>query len=127
MASPETTPATAPKDGADSGAKAASDTVEAPSPSVEPATAAPEVPAVTDDNGVNPLDFAGEVDTNHDLPTAAALREIDDLVVLDAEGKAHTFKSLYTSAPRVLIIFIRHFFCGVRIAFRPEHCPFVMN
>ena len=120
MTSLETTPATAPKDGADSGAKAAP-------PSVEPATATPEVPAVTDDAGVNPLDFTGEVDTNHDLPTAVALREIDDLVVLDAEGKAHTFRSLYTSAPRVLIIFIRHFFCGVRITFRPEHYPSVTH
>ncbi len=117
MASPETAPAPAPKDGAESSSKTAPETVEAPAPSVEPATATPEVPAVTDDAGVNPLDFAGEVDTNHDLPTADSLREIDDLVVLDAEGKPHTFKSLYTSAPRVLIIFIRHFFCGVRPLF----------
>ena len=128
MASPETAPATAPKDGPDSGAKAAPETVEAPPPSVEPATTAtPEVPAVTDDNGVNPLDFAGEVDTNHDLPTAAALAEIDDLVVLDAEGKPHTFRSLYTAAPRVLIIFIRHFFCGVRITSHPDHHPSVIH
>lgn len=62
------------------------------------------------------LDFDGAVDTNHDLPTPETLRKIDKYVVLDRDGRSHTFRSLYTGrhvARRVLIIFVRHFFCGV--------------
>jgi hypothetical protein len=75
-----------------------------------------EAAAVTDDHGVNPLEFEGEVDSNHDLPTAETIRNIDNHIVLDRDGKSHTFRSLYTgrhTARRVLIIFIRHFYCGV--------------
>ncbi|KAI0386666.1 AhpC/TSA antioxidant enzyme-domain-containing protein [Hypomontagnella monticulosa] len=75
-------------------------------------------PIVTDhthDDSVNPPDFQGEVQTNNDLPTIETLRKIETYAVLDSDGKSHTFKSLYAghnSARRVLIIFIRHFFCG---------------
>jgi len=64
---------------------------------------------------VNPPDFQGEVATNNDLPTEAVIRKIQDYTVLDRNGKTHPFKSLYSghNVPRrVLIIFIRHFFCG---------------
>lgn len=72
--------------------------------------------AAVEDDGVNPVDFQGSVDSNNDLPSAATLRKIEDYVVLDRDGKSHTFKSLYTGkhvARRVLLIFVRHFFCGV--------------
>lgn len=71
--------------------------------------------AQTDDD-VNPPDFQGEVLTNNELPSAETIRRIGDYIVLDRHGKTHTFKSLYTGrnvARRVLIIFVRHFFCGV--------------
>ncbi|TLS23806.1 hypothetical protein PpBr36_08200 [Pyricularia pennisetigena] len=64
---------------------------------------------------VNPRDFAGEVQSNNDLPSAATLRKIENYVVLDRHGKSHTFRSLYSGrnvARRVLVIFVRHFFCG---------------
>jgi hypothetical protein len=64
----------------------------------------------------NPLDFQGDVQTNNNLPSAETLRKLEKYTVLDESGKSHTFKSLYTGANvprRVLIIFIRHFFCGV--------------
>ena len=51
------------------------------------------------------------------MPSVEALRKLQDHLVLDKEGKSRTFRSLYNgknSARRVLIIFIRHFFCGVR-------------
>ncbi|OTA70215.1 hypothetical protein K449DRAFT_321489 [Hypoxylon sp. EC38] len=67
------------------------------------------------DDSVNPQDFQGEVQTNNDLPTIETLRKIEMYTVLDSDGKTHTFKSLYAghnSPRRVLIIFIRHFFCG---------------
>ncbi|KAK3942319.1 AhpC/TSA antioxidant enzyme-domain-containing protein [Diplogelasinospora grovesii] len=70
----------------------------------------------TDNNdSVNPLDFQGSVDSNHDLPSEETLKRIENYVVLDRDGKSHPFKSLYTGkhvARRVLIIFVRHFYCG---------------
>ena len=94
-------------------------TATATARSAEPApstTEKTEAAAVTDDDGVNPLEFEGEVDSNHDLPTPETIRNIDNHIVLDRDGKSHTFRSLYTgrhTARRVLIIFIRHFYCGV--------------
>lgn len=51
-----------------------------------------------------------------DPPSAENLRKVADYKVLDSKGEAHTFKSIYEGpdcARRVLVIFIRHFFCGV--------------
>ncbi|KAJ4267664.1 hypothetical protein NW762_003778 [Fusarium torreyae] len=62
-----------------------------------------------------PEDFEGELATNNDIPSVATLKKIEDYIVLDRHGKSHPFKSLYTGsnvARRVLIIFVRHFFCG---------------
>jgi hypothetical protein len=62
-------------------------------------------------------DFEGNLNTNNDLPTQKTLKKIENLPILDADGKSIPFKNLYTGpnvARRVLIIFIRHFFCGVR-------------
>ncbi|KAL8392976.1 hypothetical protein RB595_002966 [Gaeumannomyces hyphopodioides] len=64
---------------------------------------------------INPHDFSGEVQSNNDLPSAATLRKIENYTVLDRHGKSHTFRSLYAGrnvARRVLLIFVRHFFCG---------------
>jgi hypothetical protein len=61
-------------------------------------------------------DFEGDVNTNNDLPTQQTLKKIENLPILDSDGKTIPFKNLYTGpnvARRVLIIFIRHFFCGV--------------
>ena len=66
----------------------------------------------------NPLDFQGSVDTNDEPPSPETLRKIQDYVVLDRDGKSHPFKSLYRGkhvARRVLVIFVRHFFCGVSV------------
>lgn len=71
--------------------------------------------ATQKDDDVNPPDFQGEVETNNKLPSQETLRKLEDHTVLDADGKSHTFKSLYAghnTARRVLIIFVRHFFCG---------------
>lgn len=62
-------------------------------------------------------DFKGNIKVNNNPPTKEDLEKIADLPVLDKDGKKCTFKSLYAdneNGPRrVLIIFIRHFFCGV--------------
>ncbi len=62
-------------------------------------------------------DFNGDLDTNNDLPSRETLTKIEDFPILDQDGKAIPFKNLYTGpnvARRILVIFIRHFFCGVR-------------
>lgn len=61
------------------------------------------------------LDFSGNVDVNDDLPTETDLKRVGDLLLLDSQGVSRPFKELYTGAgvaPRQLIIFVRHFFCG---------------
>lgn len=89
--------------------------------SAAPASDAAPQPATkggSDDDDVNPIDFSGEVMSNNDLPSAETLRKIENYVVLDNHGKSHTFKSLYAGrhvARRVLIIFVRHFYCGVSL------------
>ncbi|GKU20655.1 unnamed protein product [Fusarium langsethiae] len=62
-----------------------------------------------------PEDFEGELATNNDIPSPETLKKIEKYIVLDRHGKSHPFKTLYTGsnvARRVLIIFVRHFFCG---------------
>lgn len=63
-----------------------------------------------------PEDFEGELATTNELPSPEKIKQIDDYIVLDKDGRSHTFKTLYSGtnvARRVLIIFVRHFFCGV--------------
>jgi hypothetical protein len=63
-----------------------------------------------------PEDFEGELATTNELPSPKQIKKLDDYIVLDKDGKSHTFKTLYSGtnvARRVLIIFVRHFFCGV--------------
>ncbi|RYP55335.1 hypothetical protein DL768_000090 [Monosporascus sp. mg162] len=87
-------------------------------PTITVATAdslAPAAAAAAGEEPVIALDFQGEVQTNNDLPSLETLRKIESYTVLDADGRSHPFKSLYAGrnvARRVLIIFIRHFFCG---------------
>ncbi|KAI3391957.1 hypothetical protein diail_6395 [Diaporthe ilicicola] len=67
------------------------------------------------DDDVYQADFQGEVVSNDELPSAETIRRIENYIVLDRHGKTHTFRSLYTGrsvARRVLLIFVRHFFCG---------------
>ncbi|KAH7245212.1 AhpC/TSA antioxidant enzyme-domain-containing protein [Fusarium tricinctum] len=52
---------------------------------------------------------------NDDLPTAEAIKIADAVEILDDKGEKHTFKSVYggpESPHRVVVFFIRHFFCG---------------
>lgn len=68
-------------------------------------------------------EFVGEVNTNDDIPSQATLRKVENLSVLDENGRAILFKDLYSGtnvARRVLIIFIRHFFCGVSVDSSPS-------
>jgi len=89
--------------------------VEVP-PSTEPSLQAgsvvkniPEKPA--EDCGCDVSTPAPVTDQN---PTAADLSKASQLPVLDASGKSYKFNEIYDSGvERHLIVFIRHFFCGV--------------
>jgi len=50
----------------------------------------------------------------YDLPDAKTLEQAGELEIQDKEGKKIKFKSLYADQGKMhVIIFIRHFFCGV--------------
>lgn len=52
--------------------------------------------------------------SHYDLPDAKTVEEAGELDVLDKDGKKIRFKSLYAEqGKKHVIIFIRHFFCGV--------------
>lgn len=62
-----------------------------------------------------PEEFDGELNTTDEIPSQEVLKRVENLSVLDEDGKAIPFKDLYNGpnvARRVLVIFIRHFFCG---------------
>lgn len=57
---------------------------------------------------------------NDDLPTKAMLDACDNLIVYDSTGRGIPFGSLYKDPKgksaqnaKVMIIFVRHFYCGV--------------
>jgi hypothetical protein len=61
--------------------------------------------------------------SNEKPPTADVIKKIEDYTVLDKQGQKLSFKSIYDgpdSTGRVLVIFIRHFFCGVSFHIRPH-------
>lgn len=66
----------------------------------------------------------GESKAPHrELPDPKKLSEAGEVLIKDKDGKDVPFKSLYTDKPadeRQLIVFIRHFFCGVSPAHLPE-------
>ena len=64
-------------------------------------------------------DFEGDIKVSNKLPSQSDVQKVSTLPVLDAAGKSHSFKSLHDGKRRVLIVFIRHFFCGVS-AYDPE-------
>ncbi|PGH17850.1 hypothetical protein AJ80_04673 [Polytolypa hystricis UAMH7299] len=55
--------------------------------------------------------------SSDNLPPAAEVKKASQIPILDQEGKKHLFGDLFVSSEstndkRVLVIFIRHFFCG---------------
>jgi hypothetical protein len=57
--------------------------------------------------------MATEQNEAHTKPDEKTLREAGELEVLDESGNAITFDQLYNTENRQVIVFIRHFFCGV--------------
>lgn len=68
------------------------------------------------------------VDEQNRLPSQSQLDKAGELPILDSNGRAHDFRSLWDrkepTERRNIVIFIRHFFCGVRlILIPPPHAP----
>lgn len=63
------------------------------------------------------VNTAGNATQPHrQLPDSKTLEEAGELMIKDKDGNQIPFHSLYTNKPagqRQLIIFVRHFFCGV--------------
>ena len=63
-------------------------------------------------------EFSGNIKVSQKLPTKKDIEKVAELPVLDRTGESRTFKSLHSDPEhpeaRTLVIFIRHFFCGVR-------------
>ncbi|QIW95633.1 hypothetical protein AMS68_001151 [Peltaster fructicola] len=62
-------------------------------------------------------------DAHYELPTTTAIQEAGDLPLLDENGNSIPLKSLWTgenASGRQLIIFVRHFYCGLCEAYVRE-------
>jgi hypothetical protein len=71
---------------------------------------------VADDVKVADTNKLDEGLSNNKLPSEETIRKVEGYEVFDSKGEKHSFKSIYDgpdSTGRLLVIFIRHFFCGV--------------
>lgn len=77
----------------------------------------PMSPDSADEMEAATRDFDGDIETNHALPSQNTLQSCLDIPVFDGSGEERRFGSLWdddaNSKSRAMIIFIRHFFCGV--------------
>ncbi|KAF2275737.1 uncharacterized protein EI97DRAFT_400083 [Westerdykella ornata] len=83
---------------------------EAAEPPFSPSSTTPVLEKDEEDS-----DFGSHSEVNDDLPTEKDLKRVENLLILDSKGQSRPFKDLYSGegvAPRQLIIFVRHFFCG---------------
>lgn len=66
-------------------------------------------------------DHDDDVQVSRELPFREMIEQAADISILDADGNQRPFKSLYASSnpfekkKRVMVIFVRHFFCGVSL------------
>lgn len=117
-------PADIASNGSKNGNGLATTSIETPSTTATPAPALSNgndaCSMRTSDNGSvdHTAEFSGDIETTNALPTAEMISRVENLPVLDKDGRSRPFKSLYSGpnvARRVLVIFVRHFFCGVSI------------
>ena len=75
-----------------------------------------ELPPLED----GPLHFPKDVDVNDGIPSEDLVAKIAKFPVYNAEGREVPFRSVYEGLDgekknhKVLVVFIRHFYCGVR-------------
>lgn len=93
---------------------------DAPPPSYNEAVNGSSSQTQIDNSIDQPDNFEGNIEVNDDPPNKYDIEKCRDLVVLDENGESHPFSSLFAGegmAKRHLIIFVRHFFCGVSYPF----------
>ena len=66
-------------------------------------------------------DFKGDIQVDDTLPNKKMLDKANGLKLLDEDKKQHAFKDLHDGTGRTLVVFVRHFFCGVRLSLRTFH------
>lgn len=77
------------------------------------------------DTNLIPLDFPKNVDVNDALPSEETLAKVARYSLLDVNDKQVLFRSLYEGTNgekknhKVLVIFVRHFYCGVSFKLDP--------
>ena len=77
-------------------------------------------------------DFKGDIKVDDKLPTRKELDRAGDIEVFDKDKKAYKFSDLYSNTDgdkkhTYIIIFIRHFFCGVCHSSRPHFSTLSIN
>jgi hypothetical protein len=69
------------------------------------------------------FDSTDEIELSDDCPPRETLAEAGKIPIYDADGSSRPFSTLYEGELAIgeqqLIIFVRHFFCGVRISLAP--------
>lgn len=92
----------------------------------ESPTALPKIesPVVTEETEAMTREFDGDLETNNALPSRSTLQSCRDIPIFDSAGEQRSFGSLWDqdadSQKRVMVIFIRHFFCGVSSSHIPQ-------
>ena len=70
-------------------------------------------------------EYGQEPKTSNVPPTKADLEKAGNVPIYDGQGKKTMFRNLYQTesgkSRKVLLLFIRHFLCGVSICM-PDHC-----
>lgn len=66
-----------------------------------------------------------QIQLSDNLPDAKALELAGDIPIFDSEGNSRPFKSIYSGdlaiGKQQMVLFVRHFFCGVSSLPSP-HC-----
>ena len=74
---------------------------------------APSKMTITDSaHQSRPEDFPGKLKVSERLPTKSELSKVENLPIFNSKGESIPFSSLWTRQ-RTMIVFIRHFLCGV--------------
>lgn len=72
------------------------------------------VTALTKPNGPTG-EFNGDIHVDNTPPNKKMLEKAKGLTVLDHDKKKYSFQTLYEGKGRILMVFIRNFFCGVSL------------
>lgn len=74
--------------------------------------------------------FKEQINISDNLPDAQAVESAGEIPIFDSEGNSRPFKSIYSGELAIgeqqMVLFVRHFFCGVSIFLPFRHDSFVL-